>query len=500
MSTAFKLFKGSTLQTFSLFLNIVVFFFLLPFIIEQLGERLYGLWALVASFTGYYFLLDFGISQAVSRYVAKYVGEGSKKKIDSIVSNAFFLFLGIAVLAVIVSVILSMVIGNFVPDDLSYVAGILVLIVGLEFAVSLPFRTFEGVMKANLDFDKIAFFEIGKTLFRTLLMYVMLVQGYGIVSLAIANFIGNFVYFILTYFYTKYKHTIYINFSLFNKKEIKKLFGFSSKIIITQFGDILRFKIDFFVITAFLGLTAVGIYAIASKIAEYFQNMMMKIVNVLNPLMAQNKGKGDIGAISENYFFGIRLATIFSFYVILNLAIFGKYLIITWVSSNFLSAYLPMMILCIGFAIALSQMSGIGVLHAIGKPGIYAKYNVIEGVLNIILTLFLVQEFGLIGVAFGTLIPMIFIRIFVLPRHIASKLNVSILTYYIKLINIYFLSFLSYGLLYLITTYFFSFFNNIIQVGIVFLLINVGVILVTYFVIMTSDEKKILRGVVLKQK
>src|SRR5208282_2465598 len=61
---------------FGLATNLVVGFFLSPFILHHLGDDAFGLWVLVFSLTGYYGLFDFGIRSSIVRYVAQYKATG----------------------------------------------------------------------------------------------------------------------------------------------------------------------------------------------------------------------------------------------------------------------------------------------------------------------------------------------------------------------------------------------------------------------------------------
>src|ERR1700730_13900511 len=103
-----RLLSGSVLQVGNLFLTAVAAFFLMPFIVHHLGDRIYGFWALAASFIGYYSLLDFGLSSAVSQYMSIAIGrndEGECRQVFNTALRINFLLAGVAlvVTAIIVA-------------------------------------------------------------------------------------------------------------------------------------------------------------------------------------------------------------------------------------------------------------------------------------------------------------------------------------------------------------------------------------------------------------
>src|SRR5215469_2806813 len=106
-STAKLLASGSALRAVNLAAQIVVAFFLTPFVIHRLGDRMYGLWALVGTFIGYYGLLDLGLGNAVSRYTARALGKGDLEECGRVFSAALQLYVALGFLVVAVSMVLA---------------------------------------------------------------------------------------------------------------------------------------------------------------------------------------------------------------------------------------------------------------------------------------------------------------------------------------------------------------------------------------------------------
>src|SRR5215467_13756276 len=61
--------------------QVVIAFLLTPYILHFLGETRYGIWALVMGLTGYYGLLDLGISAGITQYLTRYI---AMKDIDGL--------------------------------------------------------------------------------------------------------------------------------------------------------------------------------------------------------------------------------------------------------------------------------------------------------------------------------------------------------------------------------------------------------------------------------
>jgi O-antigen/teichoic acid export membrane protein len=96
---------------------------------------------------------------------------------------------------------------------------------------------------------------------------------------------------------------------------------------------------------------------------------------------------------------------------------------------GFESSYHVAVILCIPAIIALTQSPGIQLLYGLSKHHYYAISNTCEGLLNLVLSVFLVQYYGIYGVAVGTALEMIVFKIFVQPWLICRAINLSLKEY-----------------------------------------------------------------------
>jgi O-antigen/teichoic acid export membrane protein len=73
MSTAQKLARNIASNWAGYAVQVAVGFFLTPYIIHSLGETRYGIWTLVVGITGYYGLLDLGVSSGMTQYLTRYL-------------------------------------------------------------------------------------------------------------------------------------------------------------------------------------------------------------------------------------------------------------------------------------------------------------------------------------------------------------------------------------------------------------------------------------------
>src|ERR1700746_3645028 len=100
-NTARKLARGSMLRFLNLVATTLVSILIMPFVVRMLGDRLYGLWTLVAALIGFYGVLDLGLSRATTRYLAGALGSGDEDECNRVFNTGLrlYLMLGALVLA-----------------------------------------------------------------------------------------------------------------------------------------------------------------------------------------------------------------------------------------------------------------------------------------------------------------------------------------------------------------------------------------------------------------
>ncbi|MEP4308106.1 MAG: polysaccharide biosynthesis C-terminal domain-containing protein, partial [Lentilitoribacter sp.] len=110
--------------------------------------------------------------------------------------------------------------------------------------------------------------------------------------------------------------------------------------------------------------------------------------------------------------------------------LFGQAFINRWMGPSYAEAYWVMVILLVGRMIGFANHPLNSALYAANKHKIVAKIDIIEVMLNLAISLVLVQYFELIGVALGTMIPLLLLRLLVLPYFACAAIEMPVSDYY----------------------------------------------------------------------
>ena len=133
----------------------VISFFLSPFVVHHLGNSAYGIWVLIGSLTGYLGLLNLGVRGAVTRYVARFYMEANHQEASAVTSSMPVIFIAAGVLAILLSLDWAdLAVPVFhIPQNYQFAARMVLILAGLNIAVSLISGVFGGVLTALHRFD-----------------------------------------------------------------------------------------------------------------------------------------------------------------------------------------------------------------------------------------------------------------------------------------------------------------------------------------------------------
>jgi O-antigen/teichoic acid export membrane protein len=408
-------------------LQIAATFVLTPIILQTLGDKHYGLWILIGSITGYYGLLDLGLSNAIARYVSQAIGRNNRVDQKELIDTGFVTFsvLGFGILLLMGVALLA---APWIVDDAAEIRlfRILVCLSGTTLALTLPFRVFMGLLKAHLRHDLSSAIGILILAARSAAIYYYLTHGYDIVALGVINALATAVEFGLNY-------TLTIPYGLFQWTRIRPtagklrtLFAYSVYSFIIMISDMLKSKTDSLVIAINRGLAAVTPYSLALSLIEYGQQFMSNMVGNIMPIFSQDEGRNDYDALRSKLLLVTKIGAILSALVFGGTALFSEAFITRWIGVAYPEIPAIALWLCASALVASAQRAGVSLMFGISRHKYYAVINVLEGVANLILSLILVRPYGLVGVAMGTAIPSLFFKLVVQPPYVCRLVDLPL--------------------------------------------------------------------------
>ena len=418
---------------FSLGTNVVTGIILSPFILHHLGDTAFGVWVLIFSVTGYYGLFDLGIRSSVVHCVSRFTATEEDEELAKILNTSLFSYSCIGLASLIVTLALCINVDHVfrkVPLEMLPTARWLLLMVGASVAVSFPLGVFGGFLEGLQRFYILNWTNIVATILRTILIFLVLNHGYGLLMVAFITIILPLISAILRVFIVLHLRPVPIGLHYVERGTFRRIANYSSSTFMIMVAGRLKFKSDEIIIGTMMSAAAITYFNIGNRIVDYAGQVVTTLAQVFVPMSAQSGAKGDITRLRKIFVVGNRVCAFIIFPICATLLILGKSVIEVWVGKKYVAASYPVLVvMIIACTLWWSQSASGRVLFGLNKHGTWAKITLLEGIANLILSIVLIRPFGIIGDAFGTAIPLALSTIYFMPRHVSKLLGIRLVTY-----------------------------------------------------------------------
>jgi O-antigen/teichoic acid export membrane protein len=427
-----QIIKNVSSSWVSLATNVLVGLFLSPFILHRLGDAAFGIWVLIFAITGYYGLFDLGIRSSIVRYISKAKATGDFQYAGRIISTSLFTYSCIGMAAMLITFGISAQIDRFftIPAEFHSTARWLLLMVGASVSLGFPLGVSGGVLEGLQEFSLLNWTNIGSTLLRGLLIVIALHRGYGLLAVAFTTVLLPLLTSLLRSALAARLFPTSIGLSYVTRATFREIVGYSSASLIMIVSARLRFKTDSVIIGAFISATAITYFNIGSRIVDYAGEMVESLAQIFVPMSSHSEALGDLDRLRKIFVAGNRFCALIIFPICALLVILGKSIIEAWVGLKYVEASYPVLvILLLSTTMMLAQAASGRFLMGMGRHQTWAIVTLIEGLVNVVLSIALVRPYGIIGDAVGTAAPLAITTICFLPGHLCRQLQIRIGTY-----------------------------------------------------------------------
>jgi O-antigen/teichoic acid export membrane protein len=433
MTSSSRLVKNIFFNWAGMGVALVLGFIQSPILVLGLGNTWYGIWVLVNQLTGYTWLFDVGIREAVVRYVSKHHIRKEFNTINEIVSSAIYLYLLISLMTMVfvLALVISLPYLFKLDSDAITTARAALFITGLNIAMNWFFNAYVGILIGLQRFD--IFQKIGIWLggANFILVVTFIKAGYGIVSLSLIGLSVSIVSNVLVYWQCK---KLLPEFKLlrFDRKilQFKQLINYGKYVFLNNIGLKVIQGSGVLLIGVFLPVSSITVFAIPGQLINYMGNLVATATGVLNPLISELESQHDMAKIRATLARAIKFSLLVGLPIGLVYWIMGKSFISLWMGREYgEGGGLILTILTAATLVALAHHAMGSVLLGIGRHKILAYVHIVEAVVNIIMTIIFIQIWGIIGAALGMAVAHVILSGIVLPVLVCRSLAFPISQY-----------------------------------------------------------------------
>ncbi|TVY07215.1 lipopolysaccharide biosynthesis protein [Paenibacillus cremeus] len=434
ISNSTKQLKIAAIISYSVIIfNILAGFVYTPWMISVIGISDYGLYVLATSFLAY-FVLDFGLGQSVTRFIAKYRAENSEENIYNFLGLTFKLYLIFAFIILITLIVIYCLIDKiFIQLTAVEVKNfkILFVLVGLFSIFSFPFKPIDGIISGYELFVPLQICNLLNKVLTIALVILALFFGLGLYSLVFSNIIAGIILIIVKLIIIKKNTTIKVNYKYINKSMAKNIFSFSGWMTVNIILYNMLVSIQPTILGMFSGSNQISIFSIGMVLFGYTNTFVSALSGLFLPKVSRIVKMEDAKEKVEELTIkvGRIQLTIIGAIVVIFTSI-GKNFIELWVGKFFNNSYIVALLLILPLLITSTQTILRTMIVAQGKVKLEAIGLIFSAITSVTVSLILSNGMGAVGAALGSSIGIIFSYIIWMNIIYHKVLGVSIYRFF----------------------------------------------------------------------
>ena len=423
----------------------------LPLVLHLLDENEIAMNYIMHNLMGFVVLFDIGFSNQFARNFAFIFGgaqeitrEGTPQNVAKFVNYELLYrivrsakkFYGLMslVLCVVLCTAGSAYIYKF-TEGFSVVDNALELWLTFSLSIVLDFyfRYYNPLLRGKGSIAEMNKIEAITTIFRILLVVVLLLSGFGLWSLAISNFIRILIarIWFIRIFYTQ---DIQIEFSqfknrIYNDWEIIRILWFNAKkSMIVSLATLACSQFGLFFSGLYLGKTDVAGYGILLQLVSIVSALGSTVNNNLTSVFSTLRTVGDYRKIQENLYFAMGIMYIFYILGAGFVIILGP-IVLSLIGSNAVLPSMLIMFLAFLYRFLQDQHCICSIYIASQNKIVDFESSIVVGILATILPLITLQytAWGLVGVMLGQIVAQLIYPNWKWPYEVCKEFNINYL-------------------------------------------------------------------------
>jgi len=387
-----------------------------PLALHYLGKSQFGLWSLAQQIVGYLFLLDLGVTSAVSRFIADHKDDVNGGDYGRMLLTGGIVFALQGILIVSVGLVFSI----FAPA---------------LFAIPTPLaRDFTNVLMLIASFSGFSVFcrslsaplwAFHRIDFSYLMGSVSLILGvvtlwlgfhfnFGIYSLAISGIPGAFLSPIMAFYFCK-KNGFYPSaksgWQMPTWPDIRRVFAFGKDAALMSLGSQMVNASQIMIISRFVGLDAAATFSVGTKLYSLGQQLVAKVIGTAAPALTELFVRGEMSKFKDRFFDVVSITTFLATLFASVLVCANSSVVSIWTSGMMSwSRWADALLGCLLVATCISRcLTELFVFR--GDLRSVRHISLLEGLLVIAFGIPAALKFGLIGLLFTSFFVHVFITL-----------------------------------------------------------------------------------------
>ncbi|MFZ7133050.1 MAG: lipopolysaccharide biosynthesis protein [Eubacteriales bacterium] len=418
-------------DTIPFFLMGLLGFIKIRVFIYYLGDDFYGFSQLFLQVFSYLNLAEAGFGTAIVYALYKPIVNKDRDRINRLLSGARIIFRRIGIVILIIGAVLSFFMDYMIKGNpASYLYTQIVFIIYLITSTGNYF-VFAPRFLLQADQNKYLINWVTNTvrMIQMLTEIVLLMLGFDLMVI----FISYFIFMIITNtIINKLAYKKYPWINVHGKPDFST-YANTQHVMMHKIGSIIALNTDNIMLSAFVGIDMVAVYASYNYIIQFIISITGKIINSTQEsfgnFFAMKDKKEGISAYWEMNALLFYMGSIIFTVTYLSINNF----ILLWLGSDYLVSNTTVLLFCVIFFYRIVRGTSVVIVNGVGAFKETKWQALFEGLINLGLSLALVSQFEINGILFATIISYLATGFWAVPNYIFKNVfHQPVRKYYIN--------------------------------------------------------------------
>jgi O-antigen/teichoic acid export membrane protein len=412
-------------------------FVIAPFLVNRMGETGYGIWILIASLTGYFDVLDLGLRTSVGRNITLYRAQKNQEGVNAVFSTGFVLLCVQALLVVLGTLLVLTVFFDLfqVPPEQVPTVRLALFLVAINLGAIYVFSIFDAVIWSLERFDLLNGVDIPAVLTRMFVTLALLTRENGLLVLAWITLSVTIAAGIAKMFLALWlDKSVRLQSRSVRLETVRSLFGFGAWCFLMTIARTATAQLGPLFIANRLAIGLVTPFSLVSRLVGYSKALVVVSTGVFTPLTTAFHAMQQRSRQEHLFIEGGRSCLALALFFAGFFLLLGKPLIGVWIGPQLQFAWPLLLILAAGELLPMSQGITDSLLLGMARHRALALASIAEIVAVIVLLVFLIEPYGLVGAAIAFAVPGAICRGIIPIVYSCQILEVSPLRYLIEVL------------------------------------------------------------------
>lgn len=400
--------KGIIISYLKIAVNMVCGMVLSSVLLRRLGDTEYGIYQTVSAFANYLILLEFGVGTVMIRNISICRGRGAgRDEIQRNISTIWTLTCLLSALLIAVSMLFYQMIPWIYSKSMSLEqirhGQRIFIVITAHLFLNFLMQTVNAVIFSFEDYTYGSLQSIWRILSRTVLLVLLLIWFRDAMVIAVVDLLIGVVCLAVSWRYCRSKLNVRLRFGKCDPAILRASVPLAVAVFLQGIVSQANNNVDKFLIGIMLSPESVSLYSVALYIYSVFSSLVNVASSMYVPVVTQKVSQGYEGrALAEQIVTPCRLTALTGGLVLFGFGAVGRQFVGILYGQEYLAAWPLALILMAPAYIDTVLGVLVNVLDAMNKRMARSVALILTTVLNVLLTVFCLDRWGVFGAAAAT--------------------------------------------------------------------------------------------------